>query len=185
MLKPFTEVSCWLFGCPEIAHRYHVDWSTRLREEGFEELYGRKSILHGPLNKIREQQLSGKICHKVLTWSLASILAKSPIRWWMILGVGNEHVGVYLGAFAFPELGWEHSTQTSLSSDLWWRQMQKMGLPMSSYFVVFIHPKRSDRNVRDGVYQRKDLTEVGESWKVPMRPWVEDSLAGCHSLLTK
>lgn len=157
MLKPFTEVSCWLFVCPEIAHRYHVDWSTRLRVEGIEELYGRRSVLHGPLNKIREQQPSGKICHKALTWSLASILAKSPIRWWTLLRKGNEHVGVYLGAFVFPELGWKHSTRASLSSDLWWRQMQKMGLPMSSHFVVSIHPKRDDRNVRDGVYEREGL----------------------------
>lgn len=30
--------------------------------------------------------------------------------------------------------------------------MQKMGLPMSSHFVIFIHSKRDDRNVRDGTY---------------------------------
>lgn len=32
-----------------------------------------------------------------------------------------------------------------------------MGLPMSSHFVVSIHPKRDDRNVRDGVYEREGL----------------------------
>lgn len=79
MLKPFT-------GCPEIPLRHHVDWSTRLMEEGIEEPDGKRGkILHQHFNKIREQQSSKSMRHKALIWFLASVLATKStlmsIRW--------------------------------------------------------------------------------------------------------